>query len=416
MSDSQPSRSIFISYRRDDAGGEAGRLFDDLTRAFGPSTVFMDVAGIEPGTDFRKAIDENVASAGILLAVIGPQWLTIEDADGNHRLDDANDFVRLEIASALKRNIPVIPVLVHAATMPHADNLPDDLKDLAFRNAVELTLARWNSDVALLIPALKNYVHPATETATETVHAAVPVQLPAPESPATDRVLRSKRPWLAGGLIAAAALLIAAVLFFTLTASTVTRATTQYQVPLNFNITGVYSDGSTFDPRGGLDRLGHAYHPFVQMVDPATQNMTLHDGTVFHLGPADAPDAVRASLTHPLVVNLPPQGYSTLCLLAAAIDTPQHAQSFTVTYSGRFASTQQVTQDLSSWDTAADARFAGETTVLTQPYRNTAAGVRQPGRYALYQYQFKLDPAKNLKSLTLPQNDNVVILAATLVP
>lgn len=152
--------SIFISYRRDDAEGEAGRLFDDLVRAYGNDAVFMDVAGIAPGLDFRKAIDDNVAGCGVFLAIIGSQWATIAGTDGRRRLDDDNDFVRLEIASALARNIAVIPVLVHDAHMPHPEQLPDNIKDLAYRNSVEISHARWNSDVQLLIEALKQYVTP----------------------------------------------------------------------------------------------------------------------------------------------------------------------------------------------------------------------------------------------------------------
>lgn len=173
-------RAIFISYRRDDSEGEAGRLFDDLVRAYGENSVFMDVAGISPGFDFRKAIDDNVSSCGVLLAMIGPAWTTIANGAGKRRLDDENDFVRLEIASALRRDIPVIPVLVHEARMPRPDDLPDNLKDLAYRNSVEITHARWNSDVQLLTRALAQYVQPAAGSSAETVHAAVPVQLPAP--------------------------------------------------------------------------------------------------------------------------------------------------------------------------------------------------------------------------------------------
>ena len=106
-------RAIFLSYRRDDAEGEAGRLFDFLTAEFGADNVFMDVAGIEPGRDFRKVIDQNVTSCGVLLAMIGKGWLDAKDDAGRPRLDDPMDFVRLETASALKRDIPVIPVLVH---------------------------------------------------------------------------------------------------------------------------------------------------------------------------------------------------------------------------------------------------------------------------------------------------------------
>ena len=151
-------RAIFLSYRRDDSEGEAGRLFDDLVGHFGENSVFMDVAAIEAGRDFRKAIDESVATCGVLLAVVGREWTAAKNEAGQRRLDDPFDFVRLETASALKRDIPVIPVLVHGAKMPRADQLPDDLKEFAYRNGVELTHARWNSDLQLLIKALRPHV------------------------------------------------------------------------------------------------------------------------------------------------------------------------------------------------------------------------------------------------------------------
>jgi TIR domain len=172
--------AIFISYRRDDSEGEAGRLFDDLIRAFGADNVFMDVAGIKPGVDFRLAIEQNVANCGVLLAVIGPVWGSITKPGGERRLDDPNDFVALEIASALERKVPVIPVLVHEARMPSPDQLPESVKDLSYRNSVELSHARWNSDVNLLVQALASYVTPTAATAQEPVHATVSVQLPPP--------------------------------------------------------------------------------------------------------------------------------------------------------------------------------------------------------------------------------------------
>jgi hypothetical protein len=151
-------RAIFISYRREDAEGQAGRLFDDLVTHFGENSVFMDVVGIEPGRDFRRVIDQHVASCGVLLAVIGKNWFDAKDEAGRRRLEDPMDFVRLETASALKRDIPVIPVLVRGATMPRAEQLPPDLAELAYRNGVELTHARWDSDVEILIRALRPHV------------------------------------------------------------------------------------------------------------------------------------------------------------------------------------------------------------------------------------------------------------------
>jgi hypothetical protein len=196
--------AIFISYRRDDSEGEAGRLFDDLTRAFGNDAVFMDVTGIQPGVDFRRAIEKNVASCGVLLAIIGPSWLTVTNAEGTRRLDDPSDFVALEIASAMKRDVPVIPVLVHEAKMPAVNALPETLKDLAFHNSVELSHARWSSDVALLVEALQAYVTPSLsspQNPAAPVHATVPVQLPAPHPPTEGMALPpsgSKMPLIAG--------------------------------------------------------------------------------------------------------------------------------------------------------------------------------------------------------------------------
>jgi len=150
--------AIFVSYRRSDSQGEAGRLFDDLVKHFGDNMVFMDVAGIEAGRDFRKVIEENVAGCGVLLVVMGPEWLNAKDESGARRLDDPSDFVRLETASALRRDIPVIPVLVRGAGMPHAEQLPEDLKELAYRNCCEVTHARWKSDIQLLVDALRRTV------------------------------------------------------------------------------------------------------------------------------------------------------------------------------------------------------------------------------------------------------------------
>jgi hypothetical protein len=170
-------RAIFISYRREDAEGQAGRLFDDLARNFGEGSVFMDVAGIEPGRDFRRVIDEHVASCGVLLAMIGKSWIDAKDDSGRRRLDDPMDFVRLETASALKRDIPVVPVLVHGARMPRAEQLPEDLAELAYRNGVEVTHARWDSDVQVLIKALSPYVE-SLQKRTGPGHIAFPKEMP----------------------------------------------------------------------------------------------------------------------------------------------------------------------------------------------------------------------------------------------
>src|SRR2546429_109100 len=108
---SQSSLKIFICYRREDSAGHTLFLFDRLSKQFGEKFIFMDVEQIPPGADVRQAIKDAVHSCDILLAVIGPRWLT--SSDGNtRRLDDPDDFVRLEIVSAFERNVFVIPVLV----------------------------------------------------------------------------------------------------------------------------------------------------------------------------------------------------------------------------------------------------------------------------------------------------------------
>jgi hypothetical protein len=181
--------SIFVNYRRHDSEGEAGRLFDELEKHFGESAVFMDVAGIEPGQDFRKAIDQRVASCTVLLAVIGQHWLDARDESGARRLDDPADFVRIELASALRRNIAIVPVLVRGSRMPRADELPDDLKDMAYRNAVELTHARWKSDIQLLIRALRPYMGAPAE---EQQAQEAKVQPPPLEPTSTRQVTTSR--------------------------------------------------------------------------------------------------------------------------------------------------------------------------------------------------------------------------------
>jgi len=145
---------IFISYRRGDAEGQARALSIELAQYVGEKSVFMDVDSIALGRDFRQSLHESLESCDALLALIGPHWLDSVDASGRRRLDDPADFVRQEIATALKRNIPVTPVLLQGATMPPQDRLPDELKDLAFRNGFELSHTRWRSDVREMLQRL----------------------------------------------------------------------------------------------------------------------------------------------------------------------------------------------------------------------------------------------------------------------
>jgi hypothetical protein len=149
------SSRIFINYRREDSPGSAGRLYDRLAEEFPADHLFMDVDAIAPGLDFVSEIDVAVRSCDVLLAIIGRNWLDAKDAEGHRRLDNPDDFVRIEIATALKNKVLVIPVLVDGASMPDLSELPDDLKALSHRQAIELRHNRFAADTQILLKALE---------------------------------------------------------------------------------------------------------------------------------------------------------------------------------------------------------------------------------------------------------------------
>jgi TIR domain len=144
------SGQIFISYRREDSSAWAGRLSDRLSSHFPSNQIFMDVDTIEPGIDFVEAIEKSVGSCDVLIAVIGTRWLSSSNPAGKRRLEIREDSVRVEVSTALKRGIRVIPVLVEGATMPEAADLPDDLKALVRRNALKLSHDRFRTESELL--------------------------------------------------------------------------------------------------------------------------------------------------------------------------------------------------------------------------------------------------------------------------
>lgn len=153
---------IFVNYRRGDDAGNTGRLYDRLQAAFTPEQLFMDVeGGIGAGADFVDVLRDQVAACDVLLAVIGGNWLTVADG-GRRRLDNPEDFVRIEIEAALSQGKHVIPVLVGGAAMPPADQLPNTLKPLSRRNAVRLTHERFHADCAGLIKSLEFELEKAT--------------------------------------------------------------------------------------------------------------------------------------------------------------------------------------------------------------------------------------------------------------
>jgi hypothetical protein len=138
---------FFVSYRREDAAADAGRLADQLRERFGHDHVFIDVESIDPGVDFPTVIDKAVAQSDLVLVVIGKTWAAAADQKGERRLSNPKDFVRIEIATALKRKIRVVPVLVCGATMPGPSDLPDELVELARCNAVPIREESFRRDV-----------------------------------------------------------------------------------------------------------------------------------------------------------------------------------------------------------------------------------------------------------------------------
>jgi hypothetical protein len=193
---------VFVSYRRGDSG-HAGRLYDALASRFGPENVFMDIDTIEPGLDFAEVIDRAVQACDVVIVLIGPRWVTATDTDGRRRLDNAEDFVRLEIEAALARDVVVIPTCVQGADMPPVRELPPTLVGLTRRQGIALRDIGWHDDVSRLIRRLERLAE--GETPKDTIST-------------TKRVASRSRKRLAliGGIVGVAAIaVIAAVVALT---------------------------------------------------------------------------------------------------------------------------------------------------------------------------------------------------------
>jgi hypothetical protein len=175
---------VFVSYRREGGGDAAGRLADRLVDRFGPGLVFMDVDAIEPGMDYVEAITAAVAACDVLVAVIGPGWLTAGDTRGR-RLDDPYDWVRVEVGTALARGVRVIPVLVGGAVMPARGDLPEDLAGLARRNALRVRHESFRADAGQLVTVVERVLTAAAQ-------AAVTADGAAPASAAPGRAAGAK--------------------------------------------------------------------------------------------------------------------------------------------------------------------------------------------------------------------------------
>lgn len=181
---------IFISYRRNDSPDAVGRIYDRLAAEFGRARVFKDVDSIPLGQDFRGHLDEVIADCPVVLAVIGPRWIDARDDTGRRRLEDPEDFLRIELETAIARNRAVVPVLVGHAAIPAAHQLPASLASLAYRQATEVRPdPDFHVDATRLVAALRGMLDPAS-----------PATVPAP--PATGPGRPMKR-WIAAGLATA---------------------------------------------------------------------------------------------------------------------------------------------------------------------------------------------------------------------
>ena len=148
------TQGIFISYRHKDTQGEASRLADDLRAALAGVQIFRDVETIAPGEDFVVALERALAECSVMLVLIGPIWLETRDAQGRRKIDDPNDWTRLEVTTGLRRGVRVIPVTCRDAPLPSTDELPEDLRELRRRQAFQLDNDRWRYDFDQLVEKL----------------------------------------------------------------------------------------------------------------------------------------------------------------------------------------------------------------------------------------------------------------------
>lgn len=173
------AQKVFICYRREETAPYAGRIYDAMVARFGEDNVFMDV-DMAPGVDFERRITEVVSGCVALLIVMGPRWAEAAE-DGHRRLDNPGDFVRLEVETGLNRpEVTPIPVLVGGARMPRREDLPEDIRGIARRNAIELSDGRWSYDVGRLMGTLDELLPDAARTRTATPEVPPPPAEPVP--------------------------------------------------------------------------------------------------------------------------------------------------------------------------------------------------------------------------------------------
>ena len=150
-----PSVKVFISYRREDSKWPARQIYEAFLRHLPPEQVFIDIDSILPGADFVEILEQQVEACEKVLALIGPCWIGNADPKtGRRRLDNPNDFVRIEICAALSRAIPVVPVLLEGAPMPEVNQLPEDMRMLVRKQAEFVEYRTFDTDVDRLIKRL----------------------------------------------------------------------------------------------------------------------------------------------------------------------------------------------------------------------------------------------------------------------
>ncbi|HEY9355602.1 MAG TPA: toll/interleukin-1 receptor domain-containing protein [Arthrobacter sp.] len=271
MAVSLPAASgrIFISYRREETAYPAGWLYDRLADRYGGGQVFKDVDSIQLGDDFVEAITRAVGSCDVVLVLIGDEWITIADEDGRRRLDDPDDFVRLEVQAALTRNVRVIPILVDGARMPRADELPESLGKLVRRQALEFSPARFEFDTSRLFKVLDGTLAEMRRTQDDAGEQAAPVGAVRAESGATagegQRALPQRqrgrftmRTLIVGGMAAAAVVILLVVILVTNfgTKPSPNANSLDGQAPVQAAGGGIDVDGSPVTSGDGLRLTG----------------------------------------------------------------------------------------------------------------------------------------------------------------
>jgi formylglycine-generating enzyme required for sulfatase activity len=171
-------QNIFISYRRADSEGYAGRIYGRLQESFGLERVFENVTDIGVGEDFADAINQAINSCRVVIVLIGPIWHSITDEMGRKRLEDPHDFVRMEVQAALESDVLVVPVLVHGAHMPKAKDLPVELQSLTYRRAIEIRHRQFENDVENFVHELEKHLSGIEQNQDVTSYQRVGVRIP----------------------------------------------------------------------------------------------------------------------------------------------------------------------------------------------------------------------------------------------